>query len=100
MTANVIGSGGVPDSTYGGSRRAPDERATPAGQPAAAAEAPLQGPDDLLLVIADDPAVGGMVYKTIDRRTGAVVRTLSRSDLLRLRETAGYAAGAVLRTRA
>jgi hypothetical protein len=99
MTANVIGSGGVPDSTYGSSRRSPDERPA-AAEPEAPAEVPPAGPHDLMLTIAEDPALGGLVYTTIDRRTGAVIRSLSRAELLRLRQTAGYAAGAVLSTRA
>ncbi len=99
MTANVIGSGGVPDSTYGSSRRPPDER-PPASEPGAPAGIPPPDPHDLMLTITEDPVMGGLVYTTTDRRTGQVVRSLSRSDLLRLRQTAGYAAGAVLSTRA
>jgi len=99
MTANVIGSGGVPDSTYGSSRRPPDDRPPASGQDAPI-EAPPAGPHDLMLTIVEDPALGGLVYTTIDRRTGVVVRSLSRAELLRLREAAGYAAGAVLSTRA
>jgi hypothetical protein len=99
MTANVIGSGGVPDSTYGSSRRRPDERLAP-GEPGAPAEVPPPGPHDLMLTITEDPVRGGLVYTTTDRRTGQVVRSLSRADLLKLRQTSGYAAGAVLSTRA
>jgi len=103
MTANVVGSGGVPDSTYGSPRRqgggdlaAPVAPATAASE--AAAEPP--GPNDLLLTIETDPVGGGFVYVTIDRRTGAVLRRLDRDQLLKLREAATYTAGAVLSTRA
>ena len=99
MTANVVGSGGVPDSTYGQARRRPDE---PAAAPAAAAPTapPPPGPDDLMLVIEETGEAGSFIYTTIDRRTGAVVRRLDREALLALRQASSYAVGAVLSTRA
>ena len=101
MTAYIAGSGGVPDSTYGQRRRAPDEPVAIAAAPAAVAtDVPPPGPHDLMLVIETDPEIGSFVYTTIDRRTGAVVRRLDRAQLLKLREADSYAAGAVLSTRA
>ena len=101
MTANVVGSGGVPDSTYGSPRRqGGGEHAAPAAPAPASPEAPPPGPNDLLLTIETDPLGGGFVYVTIDRRTGAVLRRLDRDQLMKLREAATYAAGAVLSTRA
>jgi len=100
MTANVVGSGGVPDSTYGPPRRQGGDGSVPAAPATVAPEASPPGPNDLLLTIENDPAGGGFVYVTIDRRTGAVVRRLDRDQLMKLRETATYAAGAVLSTRA
>jgi hypothetical protein len=103
MTANVAGSGGVPDSTYGSGRRHPgDHASTPAPAPAATPETAAAPPrsGELMLSIDDDPVAGGFVYTTIDRRTGAVVQKLSRAELLKLREATTYAAGAVLSTRA
>jgi hypothetical protein len=101
MTANVVGSGGVPDSTYGSPRGRSGETAAP---PAAAGSAPPEaappGPNDLLLTIETDPVSGGFVYVTIDKRTGAVLRRLDRDQLVKLREAASYAAGAVISTRA
>jgi len=100
MSANVAGSGGVPDSTYGAARRPPGE---PAAAPASAILAPepsQPGPNELTLSIEDDPAAGGFIYTTIDRRTGAVIQRLNRAQLLKLREASSYAAGAVLSTRA
>jgi hypothetical protein len=100
MTANVVGSGGVPDSTYGQARRRPDE---PAPAPAVAPSAsgtPPPGPNDLMLVIEETGEAGGLIYTTIDRRTGAVVRRLDREALLALRQASSYAVGAVLSTRA
>lgn len=101
MTAYIAGSGGVPDSTYGQRRRAPDEPvAVAAAPPAAVAEVIPPGPHDLMLVIEADPEIGSFVYTTIDRRTGAVLQRLDRAQLLKLREADSYAAGAVLSTRA
>jgi flagellar protein FlaG len=100
MTANVAGSGGAHDSTYGSARRqAGDQAAAPA--PAAnASEVPPPGPNDLMLSIVEDPISGVFVYTTVDRRTGAVVQRLDRAQLMKLREASSYAAGAVLSTRA
>jgi hypothetical protein len=53
-----------------------------------------------MLTIEEDPQGGGFVYITKDRRTGEVVRRLDRGQLMQLRDTASYAAGAVLSTRA
>jgi hypothetical protein len=100
MPANVIGAGGVPDSTYGSPRHPfEDQPAAPAPATAVSPGSP-PGPDDLTLTIESDREGGGFVYTTIDRRTGAVVQKLSRAQLLKLREASGYVAGAVLSTRA
>lgn len=53
---------------------------------------------DLRLVIEDQ--AGAFVYKTIDRRTGEVVLQLPREEVLRMRETQAYEAGAVITTQA
>ena len=50
---------------------------------------------DLRLIIEDSEAAGGLVYIIVDRRTGKVVRRLSREEVLRLKERSGYAAGDV-----
>ncbi len=53
-----------------------------------------------MLTITEDPVLGGLVYTTTDRRTrpgGA--QSQSDSISLKLPQTAGYAAGAVLRAR-
>ena len=75
--------------------------------PTPAAPAPQGGPPaqndpaDLRLVIEPDPGVGGgYVYKTIDRRTGAVVLELPRAQVAELPQTEGYAAGSVVRAKA
>jgi uncharacterized FlaG/YvyC family protein len=57
-------------------------------------------PSNLRLVIEDDQEAGTVVYKTVDWRTGVVVQQLPREQVLKLRETESYAAGAVVATKA
>ncbi len=54
---------------------------------------------DLRLVIEQDPS-GVYVYKTVDRRTGDVVRQLPRDEILHMREAEGYAIGDVVSAKA
>jgi flagellar protein FlaG len=92
MTANVTSPSAVPDPTYGST-----PPATP--HPAAAPEPSVPNapdPADLRLVIEEDEKAGCFVYKTIDWRTGEVVQQLPREQLIKLREAANYAAGAVI----
>ena len=64
---------------------------------------PTQPPDspdatdqpDLRLMIEESGEAGGYVYTIVDRRTGKLVRRLSREEVLRLKEKSNYAAGAV-----
>jgi len=51
---------------------------------------------NLRLVIEDDKAAGSFVYKIINRNTGEVVQQLPTEQMLKLRESDGYAAGAVI----
>ena len=71
-------------------------RSVPAAAPAA--PEPRQDMADLRLVIEENANTGTFVYKTIDRRTGEVVSQIPREDMLKLREDAGYEAGAVIKT--
>lgn len=57
-------------------------------------------PQDLRLVIEEDKAAGCYVYKTIDRRTGTVVQQMPREQVLKLRQSDAYAAGAVINAKA
>ena len=50
---------------------------------------------DLRLIIEESEEAGGFVYTIVDRRTGKIVRRLSREEVLRLREKSNYTAGAV-----
>ena len=70
----------------------PASERRPQAQPVAASQ------PDLRLVIEDQ--AGAFVYKTIDRRTGEVVLQLPREEVLRMRETQAYEAGAVITTQA
>lgn len=57
-------------------------------------------PADLRLVIEADPGTGGYIYKTIDRRTGAVVLQLPRDEVVRMHQSQDYSAGAVIKAKA
>ena len=62
-------------------------------QPAKAAET------DLRLVIEENPDGGGFIYKTLDRRTGEVIRQLPRADMLKALSTGTYDPGDLIKTR-
>jgi flagellar protein FlaG len=96
MTANVVSTGAVSDPNLGsaGSPTVSYPAATPR-EPSATPE-----PADYRLVIEDDEKAGCFVYKTINRLTGEVVQQLPREQLIKLREAADYATGAVISTRA
>ena len=51
---------------------------------------------DLRLIIVEDQATGTFVYKTLDRRTGEIVKQFPREQVMRLRETPGYEPGNVI----
>jgi len=51
---------------------------------------------DLRLVIEEDEQSGAIVYKTLDRRTGEVVRQLPREEVLRLKDDPGYDPGDIV----
>jgi len=58
-------------------------------------ESPRQNAD-LRLIIEEDQASGTFVYKTLDRRTGEIVKQFPREQVIRLKDTAGYAPGDVI----
>ena len=96
METKVTAFAATPDPTYGQASAAP-----PALQGGDATPAPAASPGpDVRLVIEEDQGSGSYVYKTIDRRTGEVLQSLPRADLLKLRAEAAYAAGSVIRTEA
>ena len=55
---------------------------------------------DVRLVIEQDRESGTFIYKTLDRATGEVLLQLPREDILKVLRSAGYAAGALFKTRA
>jgi uncharacterized FlaG/YvyC family protein len=71
----------------------PQGTAVKASRPADSPEAADE--PDLRLMIEESEEAGGYVYVIVDRKTGKVVRRLSREEVLRLREKSNYAAGAV-----
>ncbi len=93
MDTKVTAFAGSPDASFGNSSQAP----APAPE---IPEAPATPGLDLRLVIEQDQGTGSFVYKTVNRRTGEVVQSLPRADLLKLREEAAYMAGSLIRTEA
>lgn len=67
------------------------------------AQRPLQGAApqsaDLRLVIEEDEQSGAIVYKTLDRRTGEVVRQLPREEVLRLKDDPTYDPGDIVNSK-
>ncbi|MFZ5670076.1 MAG: hypothetical protein ACOY4K_11325 [Pseudomonadota bacterium] len=57
-------------------------------------ETPSQAAD-LHLVIEED-GTGSFIYKTLDRRTGEVIRQLPREEVVRLKDAPGYSPGDVI----
>lgn len=95
MQSKVAAFAATPDATFG---QAPQPGGPAAGQ--AKGPPPSSEPVDLRLIIEEDQASGSYVYKTVNRRTGEVILQLPRAEVLRMREEADYAAGAVIRTKA
>jgi flagellar protein FlaG len=71
-------------------------------KPAAAPEMNVrkESPADYRLVIEEDQASGGFVYKTLNRVTGEVVQQFPREEVVRLRQRADYQAGAIIAAKA
>ena len=61
-------------------------------------ESPHQNAD-LRLVIEEDQQSGTFIYKTLDRRTGEVVKQFPREEVVRLKEAPGYVPGDVIDSR-
>lgn len=95
MERKVASFAATPDPTYGRPRPQanPDGAAGP--EDAGAADEP-----DLRLVIEGDDADGPLIYRIVDRRTGAVIQQFLREEVLQMREDADYSAGGVISTKA
>lgn len=100
MSDSITGLAAAPDSTYGQGkqRKSPDEAADSAASDPVSAD-PLDS-TDMRLIIEDGSADGALIYKTLDGRTGKVVQTLGRDQVLKMREGGDYVAGQVIKTRA
>ena len=84
----------------GAAPRARTSTTVDAQTPPASPPAPNNDAADFRLAIEDDKAAGTYVYKTVDRRTGEVVSQLPRQEIVRLRESMNYVAGAVIKAKA
>lgn len=51
---------------------------------------------DLRLIIEEDEASGTFVYKTLDRRTGEIVKQFPREQVMALKDTPSYVPGDVI----
>jgi flagellar protein FlaG len=58
-------------------------------------ESPHQNAD-LRLIIEEDQSSGSFIYKTLDRRTGEVVKQLPREEVVRLKDAPEYEPGDVI----
>lgn len=96
MKINAATSSSIPEAKSGAAVRDPvAEVSAPPAQ--GAAFAPQTA--DLRLIIEEDKATGAFVYKTLDRRTGEIVKQLPREEVLRLKDDAEYVPGDVTETR-
>jgi hypothetical protein len=98
MTQIITSTSGVGDHSQGPFHREPEP--PPPHVEAAPPAVALPEAADVRLIIEDDATAGGLVYPTVDHRTGAVIRQLPGDGLVKLGEAADYAAGALIKTRA
>jgi flagellar protein FlaG len=98
MSNSITSAVGVGDHPQGSPQKDSKDRDKPP-RPAPSASPELD-PADLRLVIEGGETLGSFVYKTIDARTGQVVRQMPREELLGLGERADYHAGDVINARA
>jgi hypothetical protein len=100
MSDTIAGLSPTSDSTYGqGKQRKPqgeEAHDVPAGESGHAASFE---PSDPRLIIEDDDPGHGPVFKTIDARTGAVIRRVPSEQVLRLGAAETYVAGQLIKTR-
>jgi hypothetical protein len=100
MPDSIASLSSARDSNYGqGQRR--QSRSAPPGEPNTESESAGHGDaGDPRLVIEDDPTGGPVYYKTIDGRTGAVLRRLPSEQVLKMGEATTYVAGQIISARA
>jgi flagellar protein FlaG len=98
MSNIITSTASVGDHPQGSPHKDSEDRGKPPPPPPSAT--PELDPADLRLVIEGGETLGSFVYKTIDARTGQVVRQMPREELLGLGERADYHAGDVINARA
>jgi flagellar protein FlaG len=86
----------TPDATFGPPARPSPSDSVATKQP----QNPAQDEADLRLVIEEGHVPGSYIYKTVNRVTGEIVAQYPREALLRLRDDAEYAVGAVISAKA
>ena len=98
MNNSITSTAGVGDHPQGSPQRDREERDKPTHRP----PEPLaeSDPAEFRLIIESGEGLGSFVYKTIDARTGQVVRQIPREELLGMGERTDYHAGDVIRARA
>jgi flagellar protein FlaG len=96
MENKVAAFAATPDPTFG--QKSPS--LGPASAPTPRQTGSVADQADLRLVIEEDQASGSYIYKTVVRQTGEIIQQLPRAELLKLRDTARYAAGVLIRTKA
>ena len=74
----------------------------PPVKPAAGPELTVRkdSPSDYRLIIEENQAGAGFVYKTLNRVTGEVVQQFPSEEVMRLRQRADYQAGAIIAAKA
>jgi flagellar protein FlaG len=72
---------------------------TPAVQPSEPSVSNIDDASDFRLVIEEDQASKSYIYKTVDRKTGAVIQQFPREQLLKLKDNQDYSAGSVVSAR-
>ncbi len=68
-------------------------------QPSEPSVSNIEDAADFRLVIEEDPASNSYIYKTVDRRTGAVIQQFPREQLLKMKDDQDYNAGSVVSAR-
>jgi len=100
MSSSISAASAASDNGYGGGAHHAPEGAASEASAVSAGHVEAHDSADMRLLIEDDEAAGSYIYKTIDRRTGEVVHQYPREEVLRLKEAADYAAGAVIKANA
>jgi flagellar protein FlaG len=97
MSGKVVSTASAAEALVGTGAK-PSEPETNQSAPLAATDS--SNPADLRLIIEEAGQPGSYVYTIVDQRTGKIVSQLPRDEVLRLKEQANYASGAVFNGKA